>query len=318
MITNSTVRKSQYVGGLFAAGNSCTIVNVNSKVNINVTNTQTVAMAGIIGGIGGYMINGKIYKSSWNGTIYFKCSTDSTTANHNNMFAIAGIVGQADGAITIDTCFVTGTITGENSSGMMGGVCGLPSGDPNKYVMIFKDILLNVKMISKGPGHFNDIGMLFGEEPGYGGGLTKTNENGSTISNVYIVGGGVSAGATGTEKYNNLPVLFGFEQNMTQEGINSYYSKIVYPTTGTVYPSKANAATGNVKKASVAEVVTEANKNQNITNNFTISSNGAVSGKLSAPCRPHPAPLRSGGGGAFRDLYILSNIYNYTYKLVYV
>ena len=258
------------VGGLASMAINGTIVNVQSNVsfdNRQTGNTDDVLckIGGLVGHIGG---SSSIIKCSYNGNLYFRGSTSNV--NGNDVQLMGGIVGCSDGNVTIDQCAVTGNISEEFNGPNIGGIIGRILNTSN-YVIKLTNVVLNVNVKCIGTCTSPDVGLIHG----WSSNQNLNTTNGSTISNINIVGGATYYNTTTPTYYLSTP-----SSPMTDA---SKFSNINLPIASgvTVYPSAFNTAGCTQKKGSTAAVVTEANKNSSITNNFSVSSSGAVTSKLS-------------------------------------
>ncbi len=269
----------QIVGGLAAiTQNTCNIVNVNSNVNITIKNTSTTTqvlceIGGIVGETAGTT---NIYKSNYKGTIDYWSA--AANVGGNDCHRIGGLVGASYSNITIQTCSVTATLKEHFNGPNVGGIIGRLLNVPSSKVLL-QDVVLNVTLQApEGNGSLTsnsaysspDYGAIYG----WASSQSFNTTNGSKIANIYIVGG--TTDILTTPSGTALPA----------DNLNAIFSNIQVPVASgtTITPSHFNTAAGNaaiIKKAgSIATVVTEANKNTNIKNNFNVSSSGAITSKL--------------------------------------
>ncbi len=270
-----------YMGSLAAVANSATVVNVSSSVSISLSQTGTakVTMANI-GGMCGSFNSSKIYKSSWNGTIYYRSSGSQITANMNTGPMVAGFFGYAS-TVVIDQCYVSGTVSAEHNGARLGGLIGQPSCSGNGTFTV-SNVVINVAVKMLGTNvYVSDLGIFMGEDP-----HQQMQENPSStynykFSKIYIVGN--SKVYQGTADKTGIYAIYGTENNGTVADRQKTTSGVYLPIASSipVYPTNQQTAAVDTKSGSTANVVTEANKNSAITNNFSVSSSGTVTSKLS-------------------------------------
>ncbi len=277
-----STRVSHHIGSFAAVAYNGTFVNVNSEASFTLNHTNgDVVQNTFYGGLVGHATNPKMYKSTWKGTMTVQATT--ATTGGNNLFYVAGLIGYTDKAYTIDACTVSGAINVTHSAPNIGGITGIPTADPNSYVCIMQNIVINLQINYKGAAN-QDIGLLFGEQQAWGGDLTKTNNNGSIFQNIYITGGVTLKNESDVVSHNNVLMLWGLENNMNQAGVNDYHKNIVLPANSsqTIYPSKANVSTLRNNATNIAGVASSANSNSAVSGNFSVASNGTVTSKVNS------------------------------------
>ena len=277
-----STRVSHHIGSFAAVAYNGTFVNVNSEASFTLNHTNgDVVQNTFYGGLVGHATNPKMYKSTWKGTMTVQATT--ATTGGNNLFYVAGLIGYTDKAYTIDACTVSGAINVTHSAPNIGGITGIPTADPNSYVCIMQNIVINLQINYKGAAN-QDIGLLFGEQQAWGGDLTKTNNNGSIFQNIYITGGVTLKNESDVVSHNNVLMLWGLENDMNQAGVNDYHKNIVLPANSsqTIYPSKANVSTLRNNATNIAGVASSANSNSAVSGNFSVASNGTVTSKVNS------------------------------------
>ncbi len=270
MKTNINANVYVHVGGLAAVAYNSTIVNVESNVSFDCRQTGTNNVFCKIGGLVGYVERGgSIIKCLYRGNLHFKGASTAITAN-DNAHIIGGILGELNSNITIDQCSVNGNVTEESGGPNVGGIVGHVY-DTNSFVIKITNITLNVNVKYTGACNSPDIGLICGWF--HSQNLNATN--GSVISNIYVVGGATYCNSTTPTYY--------FTTTASNFSDFSKISNISLPVASgtTVYPVWFNESSSAQRKGSTAAVVTEANKNSAITNNFSVSSSGTVTSKLS-------------------------------------
>ena len=279
-----------FLGGLVAVAVNPLIVNVESKVSWTINQTGAKQTNAMLGGLIGQTIQGgKIYKSSYVGSMQYTVGSSPISIN-GGAIAMGGITANTrsdnNAEYVIDQCYVSGLLQCTHYGACIGGLVGEPTWAGTTKVTITNNIIsnLNVKMLGtfgelgSAGTYFNDAGLISGED------YWQTKANSTSyqlnISNIYITNSKVYRGSTDTA---GAIILVGMENNGVLANVNSCSRNIVVQAASSeaIHPSYINSSTAHKKQGSVAGVVTEANKNSSITNNFSVSSSGAVTSKLS-------------------------------------
>ena len=267
-----------YIGTVAARTSNATLIGITSNVSSSTTHSATDSrMLCSVGGMVGETYKGttSIIKCNYNGNLYFKTSAASTWNSYNDS-SVGGMVGRNSGTnsacLTINQCSVTGNVEIVNHGGDIGGIIGSPWHGANTTINI-TDIVLNVNVRCTDSDGAPGMGMIFGYA------YESWNASRSTISNIYILGGKVYANKVPAAA-SGVMALFWQSNTVTLNNINCPVSSGV--TAGSPSFSQSQDSNSSInKKGSTAAVVTEANKNSAITNNFSVSSSGTVTSKLS-------------------------------------
>ena len=274
------------MGGLAAVGTSPLIVNVNSNVSINVAQTGTTNVGCTIGGIIGYSANTSVYKSSYNGSLYFKVSSTPVNKNGDGNH-VGGIIGndRGSGVTIIDQCAVSGTVSAENSGANVGGIMGYPKFMGQGSTLTITNCVINtaVKMLGTTNTNTSDCALITGEDM-FQASTTDYNGQNCKLENIYILANAkVYRGSNDTTGGYYVMSAENGSGTATTPIFEACAKNIVLPISSdtAVYPTYLQSSTKNVKAGSASGVATQASKNANITNNFNVSASGVTS-KLNA------------------------------------
>ncbi len=282
MKTDCTPSNWAYIGGLIAISYNTTIVNVNVYASISVAQTTTAGRVQcFMGGIVGQPLNGiNLYKSSYNGTLYFKTSAKADTQGNGDGNYIGGLIGHpGSGTMIVDQCAVSGVVSFENYGADIGGILGYPF--KNSTDLTITNCVLDVQIKALGTKdvvYYRDAGIICGED------INQANPDRTdkiyTINNIYMTSKCRVYRWTGDTE--GIYSINGSEGDQTPT-LKDIYQNVYLPISSStpIYPTLAQNSGIGHKLGSTAAVVTEANKNSAITNNFSVSSSGTVTSKLS-------------------------------------
>ena len=287
-----------HMGGLASVTTNSTIVGVNSNVSISSSQTGTTNPTWCrIGGIIGAVWNGSmdyLYKVSHSGNLYFRQNGGTGFISPDDYNHIGGIVGGVDSPLTLDQFMSTGTMEGLYCGNDISMVIGKLNSASTSKITVTNGYLYGTVHSNK-----SDTSPAYGIVVGWDHNVTWNTA--SSVNNIYA----------------NVTTKWTLADGTVRSGCNlgwsydvSRYTNVYLPATSVTCRAGGVASTsvgdtGGLKKVgSAASVISAANGNTAITNNFSIASNGTVTLKNTACVIDYDL-----GGGSWTQLSAAAKSY---------